>query len=75
MKTLFFINKKENKTQKEENNNIKMLSEVAGQDITYFGKENIIGNPNDSFHHPTFLIQRKNIYQSQIQLNSLMGNV
>ena len=30
MKTLFFINKKENKTQKEENNNIKMLSEVAG---------------------------------------------
>ena len=58
MKTLFFINKKENKTQKEENNNIKMLSEVAGQDITYFGKENIIGNPNDSFHHPTSLIQR-----------------
>ena len=52
-----------------------MLSEVAGQDITYFGKENIIGNPNDSFHHPTSLIQRKNIYQSQIQLNSLMGNV
>ena len=35
-----------------------MLSEVAGQDITYFGKENIIGNPNDSFHHPTSLIQR-----------------
>ena len=50
-----------------------MLSEVAGQDITYFGKENIIGNPNDSFHHPTSLIQRKNTYQSQIQLNSLMG--
>ena len=50
-----------------------MLSEVAGQDITYFGKENIIGNPNDSFHHPTSLIQRKNTYQSQIQLNSIMG--
>ena len=50
-----------------------MLSEVAGQDITYFGKENIIGNPNDSFHHPTSLIQRKNTYQSQIQLNSTMG--
>ena len=50
-----------------------MLSEVAGQDITYFGKENIIGNPNDSFHHPTSLIQRKNTYQSQLQLNSIMG--
>ena len=43
-----------------------MLSGVAGQDITYLGKIHIIGNPNDSFHHPTSNL-KKTLITLQIQ--------